>query len=129
MWVSSEERAHHEAQEAAWRAAKMRLKEAREKRKLAARSLRRDPTPVQVHLWRILRGRRTGYKFRRATPIGGDIFDFYCAQLRLAIVVTATADISYTNDLGIRVVEMKASRAESFTIERMAAWLEAGAKT
>ena len=51
-----------------------------------AKSLRREQTPPEAKLWRILRGRRLGgYKFRRQYPIGRFITDFYCHEVRLII--------------------------------------------
>jgi very-short-patch-repair endonuclease len=38
-------------------------------------------------LWRELRARPGGYKFRRQHPAGVYVLDFYCASVRLAIEV------------------------------------------
>src|SRR3546814_19775715 len=38
-------------------------------------------------LWRLLRGRPDGFKFRRQHPAGIYILDFYCPAVRLAIEV------------------------------------------
>ncbi|HEX6100708.1 MAG TPA: endonuclease domain-containing protein [Thermoanaerobaculia bacterium] len=51
-----------------------------------ARAMRREPTRAEDRLWSWLRNRRcAGYKFRRQTPIGRYIVDFYCAELNLVI--------------------------------------------
>jgi very-short-patch-repair endonuclease len=52
-----------------------------------ARELRRRMTPAEMLLWQALRGRRTGFKWRRQHPIGPFIVDFYCAERRLIVEV------------------------------------------
>jgi len=48
--------------------------------------MRRAPTRGEGRLWSWLRNRQcSGFKFRRQTPIGPYIIDFYCAELQLAI--------------------------------------------
>lgn len=52
------------------------------------RALRRDMTLPEVILWQHLRGRRLGgLRFRRQSPIGPYILDFYCPEARLAVEV------------------------------------------
>jgi very-short-patch-repair endonuclease len=48
----------------------------------------------EVQLWRELRKRPGGYKFRRQHPAGQYLLDFYCAALRLAIEVDGFAHAS-----------------------------------
>ncbi len=50
-----------------------------------ARVLRADATPAERELWQLLRGRRSGLRFRRQQPVGPFIVDFYCASARLVI--------------------------------------------
>ena len=53
-----------------------------------ARDMRREPTREEERLWSWLRDRRcSGFKFRRQTPLGPYIVDFYCAELKLVIEV------------------------------------------
>ena len=53
-----------------------------------ARRLRRDMTPAERILWHALRNRAfLNLKFRRQTPIGPYIADFFCAELRLVVEV------------------------------------------
>jgi len=53
-----------------------------------ARRLRRDMTPAERTLWRVLRNRNLeGYKFRRQHPIEKYIVDFYCAEASLVIEI------------------------------------------
>lgn len=52
-----------------------------------AREMRHPQTPTEAALWRVLRNRQTGFKFRRQHPIYRFIIDFYCAQAKLLIEV------------------------------------------
>ncbi len=58
--------------------------------RLAAR-LRRTMTLPEVLLWRELRQRPGGLKFRRQHPAGRYVLDFFCAQLALAVEVDGFA--------------------------------------
>jgi very-short-patch-repair endonuclease len=51
-----------------------------------ARTLRKQSTDAERHLWRQLRRRQIrGYRFRRQVPIGGFIADFACLEANLVI--------------------------------------------
>lgn len=52
-----------------------------------ARELRQPLTPMEAALWRILRNRNLGFKFRRQHEVDFFIVDFYCAEVRLCIEV------------------------------------------
>ncbi len=52
-----------------------------------ARELRRNSTEAEKALWRHLRARPFGLRFRRQYPIPPYIVDFYCPSIRLAIEV------------------------------------------
>ena len=54
---------------------------------LRARELRHPQTPAEATLWRNLRDRNIGYKFRRQHPIDRFIIDFYCAKAKLCIEI------------------------------------------
>ena len=56
-----------------------------------ARRLRREMTLPEVLLWRELRIRPAGLKFRRQHPSGDYILDFYCADARLAVEIDGEA--------------------------------------
>jgi very-short-patch-repair endonuclease len=56
-----------------------------------ARKLRRTMTPPEVGLWRILRTRPAGLKFRHQHPAGPYVLDFYCAAAKLAIEIDGLA--------------------------------------
>ena len=56
-----------------------------------ARSLRKALSPPEVILWRELRDRPAGFKFRRQHPSGAYIADFYCHEARLVIEVDGFA--------------------------------------
>jgi very-short-patch-repair endonuclease len=52
-----------------------------------ARKQRREMTLPEVLLWRLLRQRPHGLKFRRQHETGEYVLDFYCSDARLAIEV------------------------------------------
>jgi len=54
---------------------------------LRARALRRNMTLPEGLLWRELRQRPGGFKFRRQHPFGRCIVDFYCPAVHLVIEV------------------------------------------
>lgn len=56
-----------------------------------ARKLRSDMSLPETILWRELRNRPGGFKFRRQHPAGSYVLDFYCASVRLAIEVDGFA--------------------------------------
>ncbi len=49
------------------------------------KELRNKSTSVEVILWNHLKGKKTGFKFRRQYSVGNYILDFYCTEKRLAI--------------------------------------------
>jgi len=49
--------------------------------------MRQPQTPAEAILWRALRDRNLGYKFRRQHPIKRFIIDLYCAQAKLCIEI------------------------------------------
>lgn len=51
------------------------------------RKLRTTMPKGEVVLWKYLRGKQLGHKFRRQYSIGSSILDFYCPELRLNIEV------------------------------------------
>lgn len=51
-----------------------------------AKELRKESTPAEKHLWKLLRNRNIlGFKFRRQHPIYRFIADFYCDEAKLII--------------------------------------------
>ena len=56
-----------------------------------ARKLRSEMSVPERLLWRELRKRPGGFKFRRQHPAGRYVLDFYCASLRLAVEVDGWA--------------------------------------
>ena len=56
-----------------------------------ARRQRRDMSLPEILLWRVLRLRPAGFKFRRQHPIGTYTLDVYCAEARLCIEVDGGA--------------------------------------
>ncbi len=62
-----------------------------------ARQLRRDMSLPERLLWRELRGKPLGIKFRRQHPIGAFVLDFYCPSARIGIEIDGIA-----HDMGDR---------------------------
>jgi very-short-patch-repair endonuclease len=56
-----------------------------------ARALRDDMSFPEVLLWRALRSRPAGLKFRRQHPAGPYVLDFFCASRLLAVEVDGEA--------------------------------------
>jgi very-short-patch-repair endonuclease len=50
-----------------------------------ARRMRREMTVAEAILWRGLRGRGIGTKFRRQVPIGPYVADFACVEARVVV--------------------------------------------
>lgn len=81
-----------------------------------AREMRHPQTPAEATLWRALRNRHTGFKFRRQHPIYRFIVDFYCAQAKLLIEIDGDSHLepvqqeydrlrtAYLEELGYRVI-------------------------
>ena len=56
-----------------------------------AQSLRRKMILPEILLWRVLRTKPSGLKFRRQHPAGPYVLDFFCASERLAIEIDGEA--------------------------------------
>ena len=56
-----------------------------------ARKLRREMTLPEVLLWRELRGKPQGMKFRKQFPVRGYFADFACVEVRLLIEIDGIA--------------------------------------
>ncbi|OJW68011.1 MAG: hypothetical protein BGO57_11625 [Sphingomonadales bacterium 63-6] len=70
-----------------------------------ARKLRSEMTLPEAMLWREMRKRPRGLKFRRQHPAGDYVLDFYCAAARLAIEVDGFAHA------GMRAAKADAARS------------------
>lgn len=62
-----------------------------------ARRLRRKLSLPEGLLWRELRGKPEGIKFRKQHPLGIHVLDFYCAKAKLAVEIDGIA-----HDMGNR---------------------------
>ena len=60
--------------------------------------MRHPQTPAEATLWRALRNRQLGYKFRRQHPIYRFIIDFYCAEAKLLIEVDGESHLDSTQE-------------------------------
>ena len=79
-----------------------------------ARKLRSEMTLPEGVLWRVLRTRPGGLKFRRQHPAGIYVLDFYCAAARLAIEVDGMVHDS------IRAAQADAARAHFLRSQHVA---------
>lgn len=59
--------------------------------KVYAKKLRKNPTPQEEILWRYLRRKRTGLRFKRQVIFRGFIVDFYCPFIKLIIEVDGSS--------------------------------------
>ncbi|MFH1946790.1 MAG: endonuclease domain-containing protein [Candidatus Magasanikbacteria bacterium] len=57
--------------------------------------LREDCTKSEAVLWKYLKGKQMGYRFRRQHGIGRYIVDFYCPKLKLIIEVDGYTHIDH----------------------------------
>jgi very-short-patch-repair endonuclease len=72
----------------------------------AARKQRRTMTLPEGLLWRELRGKRAGLKFKRQHPVGPYVIDFYCPAAKVGFEVDGIA-----HDMGDRA-ERDAQRSD-----------------
>ena len=64
-----------------------------------AHEMRRDATPAERKLWRLLRDHQAGgMKFRRQVPLGRYIADFYCAAAKLVVELDSVSHIDPERD-------------------------------
>jgi very-short-patch-repair endonuclease len=52
-----------------------------------ARALRKNGTPAEARLWRVLKGNALGYEFHRQDPMDDFIVDFFCHERNLAVEI------------------------------------------
>jgi very-short-patch-repair endonuclease len=79
-----------------------------------ARKLRNEMSLPETLLWRVLRTRPGGLKFRRQHPAGIYVLDFYCAAARLAIEIDG-----FAHD-GIEAAKRDAARAHFLRSQHVA---------
>ena len=64
-----------------------------------ARKLRREQSPAEKIMWKLLRDRRlVGYKFRRQHLVGAYIVDFVCLELGLVIELDGESHLTRTEE-------------------------------
>ena len=59
-----------------------------------ARDMRNNPTPSEKELWKFIRKKQLGVKFRRQHIILGYIADFYCPSKRIVIEIDGGSHIN-----------------------------------
>ncbi|HVH11396.1 MAG TPA: endonuclease domain-containing protein [Longimicrobium sp.] len=88
-----------------------------------AKELRKEQTPAERMLWRVLRDRAVnGLKFRRQHPLDGFVLDFYCPEVKLCVELDggihdtqAERDAGRTAQLearGLRVIRFRNEEVE-----------------
>ena|SRR5687768_10876711 len=82
-----------------------------------SRELRREMTPAEKLLWKEVRAKKLGVRFRRQQIIAGFIVDFYCHKA--ALVVEVDGDIhdlqqdedarreKVLTDMGLRIIRFR----------------------
>ena len=63
-----------------------------------ARALRRNMTDAERRLWRGLRRKSLGLKFRRQVPLGPYVVDFVCFESRLVVEVDGRQHFDHPKD-------------------------------
>ncbi|MBP8972550.1 MAG: endonuclease domain-containing protein [Anaerolineae bacterium] len=103
---------------------------------VAAREMRREPTPAEDLLWQRLRRKQLGVCFRRQHSIDRFIVDFYCAEASLVVEIDGpihdqpNADAerqAVLEGLGLRVLRVsnaETERAPDEVIARIVAHLD-----
>lgn len=86
------------------------------------KDLRNHLTSAEATLWKHLKGKQLGKKFRRQHSVGNYILDFYCATDRVAVELDGAHHFTdkglkrdeertkYLNGLNIRVIRFENSR-------------------
>ena len=69
----------------------MNSQEYKEKKTEQRRLLRKNKTKSEAIVWKLLRNRETGYKFRRQYSIGRYIVDFYCPEQKLIVEIDGSS--------------------------------------
>lgn len=86
------------------------------------KDLRNNSTSAEATLWKHLKGKQLGKKFRRQHSVGNYIVDFYCATERVAVELDGAHHFTeqgikcdeertkYLNGLNIRVIRFENAR-------------------
>jgi very-short-patch-repair endonuclease len=74
-----------------------------------ARTLRKEMTQAETVLWKCIRNKKLGVKFRRQHPMDAYILDFYCHELKLGIEVDGSIHEYADNKLydAYRTIQLK----------------------
>src|SRR5215471_13139301 len=85
-----------------------------------ARRMRREPTPAEEAMWRLLRNRQlAGYKFRRQHPVGLYIADFYAPSAALVVDLDGH---THTSEEGIEHDRIRHAYLESLGLAVVRFW-------
>lgn len=76
-----------------------------------ARTLRKQSTEPEQRLWRALRSRRLGFKFRRQVPLCGYVVDFVCFEASLIVELDGSQHASKGGQAADRVRDARLEEA------------------
>lgn len=89
------------------------------------RELRKSQTKQEEILWRNIRNRKLGVKFKRQYSIGGYVLDFYCPEIKLVIELDGKQHFEKENFLYdkerteyLEVLDCKVLRFKNTEIEK-----------
>lgn len=74
-----------------------------------ARRLRREMTDAEWAIWRVLRQRPLGYKWRRQHPVCGYIADLACPEAKLIVELDGAQHIEEARYDAIRTAKLEAA--------------------
>lgn len=75
-----------------------------------ARRQRKTLTNAELMLWKNLRRKQLGYKFRRKAVILGFIFDFYCPKKKLIVEIGSNKNFDKKAEIIFRKYRIKILR-------------------
>ena len=85
-----------------------------------AQQMRREPTPAEKAMWRLLRNYRlAGFKFRRQHPVGRYITDFYTSSASLVLELDGD---SHATEEGIEHDRVRQAYLESLGLLVVRFW-------
>ncbi len=88
-----------------------------------SKAMRSQPTEAEKALWELLRGKKTGFKFRRQHIVGDFIVDFLCLEKHLIIEVDGgyhnDPQVAENDELRSEILELQGYTILRFTNEQV----------
>lgn len=93
-----------------------------------ARQMRKNPTPAEKELWKRLRGKQLGVRFRHQHIILGFIADFYCPSKKLVIELDGeiheqTKEYDWHRDTCFKSLGLKTLRFQNDVVLSDVTWV------